>query len=72
MKRGAPGRIRIRDPLLRAFAWVSQLVDDLSYQADLTGGQPGNEPAFMLAYEAARSRVGTQLSRFDIMVSEHD
>jgi hypothetical protein len=27
---------------------------------DLTGGQPGNEPAFMPAYEAARSRVGTQ------------
>ena len=39
---------------------VSQLVDDLSYHADLTGEQPGNEPAFMPAYEAARSRVGTQ------------
>ena len=39
---------------------VSQLVDDLSYHADLTGGQPGNEPASMPAYEAARSRVGTQ------------
>lgn len=39
---------------------VSQLVDDLSYHADLTGGQPGNEPACMPAYEAARSRVGTQ------------
>ena len=39
---------------------VSQLVNDLSYHADLTGGQPGNEPAFMPAYEAARSRVGTQ------------
>ncbi len=26
----------------------------------LTGRQPGNEPAFMPAYEAARSRVGTQ------------
>ena len=34
--------------------------DDLSYHADLTGGQPGNEPACMPAYEAARSRVGTQ------------
>jgi len=51
---------------------VSQLVDDLSYHAGLTGGQPGNEPAFMPAYEAARSRVGTQSARFDIMVSEHD
>ena len=51
---------------------VSQRVDDLSYHADLTGGQPGNEPAFMPAYEAARSRVGTQSARFDIMVSEHD
>jgi hypothetical protein len=39
---------------------VGQLVDDLSYYADLTGGQPGNEPAFMPACEAARSRVGTQ------------
>ncbi len=39
---------------------VSQLVDDLSYYADLTGGQPGNEPAFMPAYETARFRVGTQ------------
>jgi hypothetical protein len=29
--------------------------DDLSYHADLIGGQPGNEPAFMPAYEAARS-----------------
>jgi hypothetical protein len=28
---------------------VSQLVDDLSYHADLTGGQPGNEPAIMPA-----------------------
>jgi len=34
---------------------VSQLVDDLSYRADLTGGERGNEPAFMPAYEAARS-----------------
>ena len=51
---------------------VSQLVDDLSYHADLTGGQTGNEPAFMPAYEAARSRLGTQSARFDIMVSEHD
>jgi len=39
---------------------IGQLVDDLSYHADLTGGQPGNEPAFVPAYEAARSRVGTQ------------
>jgi hypothetical protein len=39
---------------------ISHLVDDLSYHADLTDGQPGNEPAFMPAYEAARSRVGTQ------------
>jgi hypothetical protein len=39
---------------------VSQLVDDLSYHADLTGGQPGNEPAIMPALEAARSRVGRQ------------
>ena len=46
---------------------VSQLVDDLSYHADLTGGQPGNEPACMPAYEAARSRVGTRPAHFDIM-----
>jgi hypothetical protein len=39
---------------------VSHQVDDLAYHADLTGGQPGNEPAFMPAYDAARSRVGTQ------------
>jgi hypothetical protein len=39
---------------------VSQLVDDGSYHADLTGGQPGNEPALVPAYEAARCRVGTQ------------
>ena len=39
---------------------VSQLVDDLSCHADLTGGQLGNEPAFISAFEAARSRVGTQ------------
>jgi hypothetical protein len=39
---------------------VSQLVHDLSYHADLTGGQPGNEPAFMPDYEAARFRVGAQ------------
>ncbi len=51
---------------------VSQLVDDLTYHADFTGGQRGNEPAFMPAYEAARSRVGTQSARFDIMVSERD
>jgi hypothetical protein len=51
---------------------VSQLVDDLSYHADLTAGQPGSEPAFMPAYEAARSRAGTQSAPVDIMVSEHD
>jgi hypothetical protein len=39
---------------------VSQLVDDLSYHAELAAGQPGREPAFMPAYEAARSRVGPQ------------
>jgi hypothetical protein len=33
---------------------------DLSHHADLTGGQPRNEPAFMPAYQAARSRVDTQ------------
>jgi hypothetical protein len=38
----------------------SQLVDGLSYHADLVGGQPGNELAFMPAYEAATSRVGTK------------
>jgi hypothetical protein len=51
---------------------ISQLVDDLSYHADLTGGQSGNEPAFMPAYEAARSRSTRNRPRFDIMVSEHD
>jgi hypothetical protein len=48
----------------------SELVDDLSYHADLTGGQPGNEPAFMPAYEAARSRSARNRPRFDIMVSD--
>jgi hypothetical protein len=51
---------------------VSQLVDDLSYHADITGGQRGNEQAFIPAYEAARSRVGTQSAPVDIMVGEHD
>jgi hypothetical protein len=52
---------------------VSQLVDDLSYHADLTGGQPGNEPAFMPAYEAAPGPGSARnRPRFDIMVSEHD
>jgi hypothetical protein len=39
---------------------VTQLVDDLAYHAGLTGGQPGNEPAFMPAHETARFRAGTQ------------
>jgi hypothetical protein len=39
---------------------VSQLGHDLSYHADLTGGQPGNEPAYMHDHEAARSRPGMQ------------
>ena len=30
-------------------SWAAKLVDGLSCHADLTGGQPGNEPAFMPA-----------------------
>jgi hypothetical protein len=42
---------------------VSKLVDNLSYHADLTGGQPGNEPAFCLLTKrpnpvSARNRPG--------------
>jgi len=51
---------------------VSQLVDDLSYHADLTGGQPGNEPALMPPYEAPGPGSARNRPRFDIMVSEHD
>jgi hypothetical protein len=51
---------------------VSQLIDDLSYHADLTGGQPGNEPAFMPAYEAPGPGSARNRPRFDIMVGEHD
>jgi hypothetical protein len=53
---------------------ASQLVDDLSYHADLTGGQPGNEPASMPAYASGQALGGSagNRPRFDIMVSERD
>jgi hypothetical protein len=51
---------------------VSQLVDDLSYHADLTGGQPGSEPAFMPLAKRPGPGSARNRPRFDIMVSEHD
>jgi hypothetical protein len=56
--RGYPSQGRPRRRLLATLFRGQPTVDDLSYHAELAAGQPGREPAFMPAYEPARSRVG--------------
>jgi len=51
---------------------ISQLVDDLSYHADLTGGQPGTNRHSCLLTKRPGPGSARNRPRFDIMVSEHD